>query len=73
MHGINELLDQYLIINTGLSRWKVLNEYRLESSANGEGIKKTLIARDIIDVDGGIVSFNDPFFKLWIKRNIAFL
>lgn len=55
---INELLDQYLVINTGLSRRKVLNEYRLESSANGEGIKKTLIARDIIDVDGGIVSFN---------------
>lgn len=45
-------------INTGFSRWEVLNEYCLESSANGEGIKKTLIARDIIDVDGGIVSFN---------------
>ena len=45
----------------------------MENSANGEGIKKALVARDIIDVDGGIVSFNDPFFKLWIKRNIAFL
>lgn len=22
-------------------------------------------------VDGDIVSFNDPFFKLWIRRNIA--
>jgi hypothetical protein len=31
----------------------------MENSANGEGIKKALIARDFIDVDGGIVSFND--------------
>ena len=54
---INELLDQYLIINTGFSRRKVLNEYRLESSAYV--VKKALVARDIIDVDGGIVSFND--------------
>lgn len=22
-------------------------------------------------VDGDTVSFNDPFFKLWIRRNIA--
>lgn len=45
----------------------------MENSANGEGIKKALIARYIIDVDGGIVSFNDPFFKLWVKLNIALL
>lgn len=60
-------------INTGLTRREVLNEYRLESSANVQGIKKALIARDFIDVDGDIVTFNDPFFKLWIRRNIALL
>ncbi len=59
--------------NTGLTRREVLNEYRLESSANVQGIKKALIARDFIDVEEDVVSFNDPFFKLWIKRNIALL
>lgn len=58
-------------INTGLSRREVLNEYRLENSANVQSIKKALIAKDFIDVDGDTVSFNDPFFKLWIRRNIA--
>lgn len=60
-------------INTGLTKREVLNEYHLESSANVQGIKKALIARDFIDLDGDIVYFNDPFFKLWIKRNIALL
>ena len=58
-------------INTGLSRREVLNEYRLENSANVQSIKKALIAKDFIDVEGDTVSFNDPFFKLWIRRNIA--
>lgn len=58
-------------IHTGLSRREVLSEYHLESSANVQGVKKALVARDFIDVDGDIISFNDPFFKLWIKRNIA--
>ena len=42
----------------------------LEISANVKGIKKALIAKDFIDMDGDTVSFNDPFFKLWIRRNI---
>ena len=42
----------------------------LEISANVQGIKKALIAKDFIDMDGDTVSFNDPFFKLWIRRNI---
>ena len=35
----------------------------LEISANVQGIKKALIAKDFIDMDGDTVSFNDPFFK----------
>ena len=42
----------------------------LEISANVQGTKKALIAKDFIDMDGDTVSFNDPFFKLWIRRNI---
>ena len=42
-------------INTGLSRREVLSEYHLESSANVQGVKKALVARDFIDVDGDIL------------------
>lgn len=60
-------------VNVGLTRREVLNEYHLESSANVQAVKKALVARDFIDVDGERVSFNDPFFKLWIMRNITLL
>ena len=37
--------------------------------------KKTIMIENPIEfgrtVDGDTVSFNDPFFKLWIRRNIA--
>ena len=76
MENITVFQKNYLIavangINTGLSRREALNEYRLEKSANVQSIKKALIAKDFIDVDGDTISFNDPFFKLWIRRNIA--
>ena len=58
-------------INTGLSRREVQSEYHLESYEFIVIWMWALVARDFIDVDGDIISFNDPFFKLWIKRNIA--
>ena len=57
-------------VDTGFGKKDVIRKYRLESSANVQGIKKSLIKKDLIDVDGTIITFNDPIFKLWIKRNI---
>ena len=48
-------------------------EYRLGSSANVLGIKKALVKKDLIDVEGTVITFNDPIFKLWIKRYIPFI
>ena len=42
--------------------------YRLESSANIQSVKKSLIKKDLIDVDGQTINFDDSLFKLWIKR-----
>ena len=37
--------------------------------------KKTIMTENPFEfgrtVDGDIVSFNDPFIKLWIRKNIA--
>lgn len=55
-------------ISTGFGRKDILRKYNLESSANVAALKKSLIAKDIIDIYGDEVVFNDPLLKLWIKR-----
>lgn len=55
-------------VTTGFSTKDVVRRYRLESSANVQSVKKALLKKDIIDMDGKFVYFNDPLFKLWLKR-----
>ncbi len=55
-------------VTSGFSRKDIIKKYRLESSANVQAIKKSLLKRDLIDVDGGKTTFNDSLFKLWLKR-----
>lgn len=55
-------------ITTGFSRKDILREYRLESSANVQSIKKALLKKDLIDMDGQEIAFNDSLFKLWLQR-----
>lgn len=58
-------------VTDGFSKKEVLRKYRLESSANVQGIKKALVAKDIIDTTDKEILFNDSLLKLWIQRNIA--
>ena len=55
-------------VTTGFSRKEVIRKYHLESSANVQSVKKALLKKDLIDVDGKEISFNDSLFKLWLKR-----
>lgn len=55
-------------VTNGFSRKEVIKKYRLESSANIQAIKKSLLKRDLIDIDGETIAFNDSLFKLWLKR-----
>ena len=55
-------------VTSGFSRKEIIKMYRLESSANIQAVKKALIKRDLIDVDGDKITFNDSLFKLWLKR-----
>ncbi len=67
-HQLNFLRALANGITTGFSRKKVISEYRLESSANVQSVKKALLKKDLIDIDGQEISFNDSLFKLWLKR-----
>ena len=55
-------------VTTGFSRKDVIKKYRLESSANVQAVKKALLKKDLINVDGQEISFNDSLFKQWLKR-----
>ena len=55
-------------ITTGFSRKSVIKKYRLESSANVQSVKKSLLKKDLIDIEGQEISLNDSLFKLWLKR-----
>ena len=60
-------------ISSGFSRKEVIRKYRLESSANVQSVKKSLLKKDLIDIDGQTVTFDDSLFKLWIKRQTFYL
>lgn len=57
-------------VDTGFTKKEVIKKYRLESSANVQGIKKSLLKKDLIDIDGSVITYDDPLFKFWIKKNI---
>ena len=70
---ISELQQNFLRalangVTTGFSSGKVIKKYRLESSANVQSVKKALQKKDIVEIDGKNISFNDSLFKLWLQR-----
>ena len=67
-HQLNFLRALANGVMNGFSRKEVIKKYRLESSANIQAIKKSLLKRDLIDIDGNTIAFNDSLFKLWLKR-----
>ena len=55
-------------VSNGFSRKEIIKEYRLESSVNIQSIKKALLKKDLIDIDGQEIPINDSLFKFWLKR-----
>lgn len=51
-----------------LSSKKIINEYKLGTSANVVKIKNVLDKKEIIDTLGTVPVFLDPAFELWFKR-----
>ena len=49
---------------------EILKKYRLGTSANVVKVKKHLLNAEIIDIHGKEVSFIDPVYELWFKKEI---
>lgn len=59
-------------VSSGFSRKEIIKKYRLESSANIQSVKKSLLKKDLIDIDGQIITFDDSLFKQWIRNQVFY-
>ena len=57
-------------VHDQFSRKEIITKYNLNSSASVVRIKKSLENKDIIDVLPRFISFNDPVFRLWFRKEI---
>ena len=55
-------------IHDGFSSSEILSRYRLGSSANVVALKKTLLDKNLIYIDGKQVYLSDPVLGMWLKR-----
>ncbi len=59
-------------VETGFGNTQIREQYRLGTYSNITRIKNALIDKEIIDiVQGGVVRFSDPVFRIWLKKNIS--
>lgn len=75
IESLTELQLNFLValadgIEKGLTTRNVIQKYRLVSSANVQGIKRSLQAKEFIDTEDDSIFISDPIFKLWIKKTI---
>lgn len=74
--GITELLSTTQVNflaalidgKTMLSSKKILENYKLGTSANVSRIKSALINKEIIDDQSGTIEILDPIFAIWLKK-----
>ena len=52
-----------------LSSKQTLQVYRIGTSGNVVRIKQALMEREVIDVRGNEITFQDPLFEAWLKRD----
>lgn len=65
----NQLNLLFAILNeeAALSSAATLKKYNLGTSAGIVRAKKSLIQRDILDDEGGKITFQDPMYRYWLK------
>ncbi len=57
-------------VTSEFTRKENLERYQLGTSANIRRLKTSLENKELIDISGKTVSFNDPVFKLWFRKNV---
>jgi hypothetical protein len=55
-------------ISSEFTKTEILQKYQLGTSANIKRLKDALEKKELIDITGKTVTFNDPVFKLWFRK-----
>lgn len=65
---VNQLnfLKALMAGETALSSAEVLTKYRLGSSATVNRARSALIEKEILDLNAGVISFQDPLYQSWL-------
>jgi hypothetical protein len=58
-------------IQDKFSRKEIISSYGLGTSANIARVRKSLEERELIDISPRSVTFNDPVFRLWFKKELG--
>jgi hypothetical protein len=58
-------------VEQNLSRGTIIKKYNLGMSANVSRIQKSMEQKELIDITRGRITFNDPVFKEWFRREFA--
>ncbi|WP_298645779.1 ATP-binding protein [uncultured Proteiniphilum sp.] len=69
-YQLNFLYAVAVGVTSEFTRSENLVRYQLGTSANIRRLKTSLENKELIDISGKTVSFNDPIFKLWFKKNV---
>lgn len=54
--------------HSGFSTAKIIEDYKLGSSANVSIIKKSLMDKELITIEDKEINISDPIMELWLKR-----
>ncbi len=57
-------------VTSEFTKREIMQKYQLGTVGNINRLKKSLENKELIDISGKTVSFNDPVFKLWFKKNV---
>jgi hypothetical protein len=62
------LLNAIIAGEEQLTSQRVLNAYNLGTSANALKVKRSLHDKEILDILGKTINFNDPLYKYWLEN-----
>jgi hypothetical protein len=62
------LLYAILAGETKLTAAKTMQRFKLGTPRNVSKNKKTLIEKDIVEILGQSITFNDPIFEYWLRQ-----
>lgn len=53
---------------TAFTSAEVMKKYRISSSMSVSRSKKSLVEKDILDINAGTISFQDPIYAWWLRH-----